>query len=208
MSILVRFTGAPGLSAQQYDEVLPRIEAAGEFPPDGLDYHVAFSAGGSFRVSEIWDSMEQFEAFGQRLMPILAAERHRARGPARGHRDPQHHQALGRPVDERSGHHPGPGDAPSTANADDGRRRPRCPPSSATSAAHRRTCRGWSPRTCSRRPSRRRCAGKLGDLYGRKIVFQTAIVIFLIGSALCGDRAEHDGADRLPRRSRASAAAG
>ena len=28
--------------------------------------------------------------------------------------------------------------------------------------------------------------GKLGDLYGRKIVLQGAIVIFLIGSALCG----------------------
>ncbi|MDO8210576.1 MDR family MFS transporter [Conexibacter sp. CPCC 206217] len=28
--------------------------------------------------------------------------------------------------------------------------------------------------------------GKLGDLYGRKRVFQVAIVIFLIGSALCG----------------------
>src|SRR5882762_9215014 len=28
--------------------------------------------------------------------------------------------------------------------------------------------------------------GKLGDLYGRKIVLQGAIVLFLIGSALCG----------------------
>src|SRR6187431_1833461 len=28
--------------------------------------------------------------------------------------------------------------------------------------------------------------GKLGDLYGRRIVLQVAIVIFLIGSALCG----------------------
>ena len=28
--------------------------------------------------------------------------------------------------------------------------------------------------------------GKLGDLYGRKRVLQAAIVIFLIGSALCG----------------------
>src|SRR2546427_2049286 len=28
--------------------------------------------------------------------------------------------------------------------------------------------------------------GKLGDLYGRKIVLQTAIALFLIGSALCG----------------------
>src|SRR6202522_4760648 len=28
--------------------------------------------------------------------------------------------------------------------------------------------------------------GKLGDQYGRKYLFLTAIVIFLIGSALCG----------------------
>src|ERR1700755_2740291 len=28
--------------------------------------------------------------------------------------------------------------------------------------------------------------GKLGDLYGRKRVLQSAVVIFLVGSALCG----------------------
>src|SRR3954449_1676030 len=28
--------------------------------------------------------------------------------------------------------------------------------------------------------------GKLGDLYGRKVVLQAALVIFLVGSALCG----------------------
>src|ERR1700727_1271707 len=28
--------------------------------------------------------------------------------------------------------------------------------------------------------------GKVGDLYGRKRVFQLAIVVFLVGSALCG----------------------
>jgi hypothetical protein len=59
------------MTADKYDEVLPRVEASGEFPPDGLALHVAFSSGGSFRVSEVWDSKEQFEAFGQRLMPIL-----------------------------------------------------------------------------------------------------------------------------------------
>jgi hypothetical protein len=72
MSILARFTGAPGLTAEDYDRTLPLLEASGEFPPDGLEYHVAFSSGGRFRVSEIWDSTEQLEAFGQRLMPILA----------------------------------------------------------------------------------------------------------------------------------------
>src|SRR6201991_4284644 len=28
--------------------------------------------------------------------------------------------------------------------------------------------------------------GKLGDLFGRKVVLQAALVIFLVGSALCG----------------------
>ena len=59
------------MTAEKYDETIPRVEAAGQFPPDGLEYHVAFSSGGSFRVSEIWDSLEEFEAFGQRLTPIL-----------------------------------------------------------------------------------------------------------------------------------------
>jgi hypothetical protein len=81
MSILVRFTGAPGLTSEDYDRTNPLIEASGEFPPDGLEYHVAFSAGGSFRVSEIWDSKEQFEAFGQRLMPILAENGIELAGP-------------------------------------------------------------------------------------------------------------------------------
>ena len=81
MSILVRFTGAPGMTAEKYDATMPRIEAAGEFPPDGLEYHVAFNSAGSFRVSEIWDSKEQFESFGQRLMPILAANGIELAGP-------------------------------------------------------------------------------------------------------------------------------
>ena len=81
MSILVRFTGAPGLSAETYDATMPTIEASGQFPPDWLDYHVAFVAGGNLRVSEIWDSMEQFEAFGQRLMPILTESGVELAGP-------------------------------------------------------------------------------------------------------------------------------
>jgi hypothetical protein len=59
------------LTAEQYDESVRRLEEAGDFPPDGLDYHVCFGTEGSLRVSEIWDSREQFEAFGERLMPIL-----------------------------------------------------------------------------------------------------------------------------------------
>ena len=81
MSILVRFTGAPSLNAEKYDATQARIEASGDFPPDGLALHAAFEAGGSFRVSEIWDSMEQFQAFGEHLMPILTESGVELEGP-------------------------------------------------------------------------------------------------------------------------------
>ena len=72
MSIVVRFSPT-SLTTEKYDEALRKHEEAGvEFPPDGLDYHVCFGSDGNLRVSEIWDSREQFEAYGKRLMPILA----------------------------------------------------------------------------------------------------------------------------------------
>jgi len=70
MSMLVRFTPS-SLTSQQYDESIQRLEEQGDFPPDGLDFHVCFGTDGNLRVSEIWDSQEQFQAFGERLMPIL-----------------------------------------------------------------------------------------------------------------------------------------
>ncbi|MGZ8708312.1 MAG: hypothetical protein ACXW0R_13140 [Gaiellaceae bacterium] len=72
MSILARFTAASDVTTQQYDETVRRLEESGNWPPDGLEYHVAFGSDGSLRVSEIWDSREQLEAFGERLMPVLA----------------------------------------------------------------------------------------------------------------------------------------
>jgi hypothetical protein len=71
MSILVRLTGAPSVTTEMYDEVDRRLASQGDYPPDGLEYHVAFISGGSLRVSEIWDSHEKFQAFGERLMPML-----------------------------------------------------------------------------------------------------------------------------------------
>ncbi len=70
MSIVVRF--APqSATIEQYDESVRRLEAQGDYPPDGLEYHVCFLADGNVRVSEIWDSREQFQAWGERLMPVI-----------------------------------------------------------------------------------------------------------------------------------------
>jgi hypothetical protein len=70
MSLVVRFSPT-NLTTEKYDESLRRLEEAGGFPPDGLEFHVCFGPEGNMRVSEIWDSREQLQAFGERLMPIL-----------------------------------------------------------------------------------------------------------------------------------------
>src|SRR3954471_2914252 len=70
-SILARFTAAPNVTTEQYDETIRRLEKSGDWLPDGLEFHVAFESDGNFRVSEIWDSQKQLDAFGERLMPVL-----------------------------------------------------------------------------------------------------------------------------------------
>ena len=72
MSVLIRFTPTSATTTEQYDETIRRLQEAGDFPPDGMEYHVCFLSDGNVRVSEIWDSQEQIDAFGERLMPLLA----------------------------------------------------------------------------------------------------------------------------------------
>ena len=70
MSIVVRFQPS-GTTTEQYEEVLRRLNESDNWPPDGLDYHVAFGPADDLRVSEIWDSRETWEAFLQHLTPLL-----------------------------------------------------------------------------------------------------------------------------------------
>jgi len=71
VSVLIRF--APqSLTAEQYDSSVHRLTEEGVFPADGLDYEICFGSGDKMKVSQVWDSQEQLDAFGARLMPILA----------------------------------------------------------------------------------------------------------------------------------------
>lgn len=70
MSFVVRFT-PPSLSAQQYDEVLRRLEAAGAGAPKGRIIGVAFGSPDALKVSDIWDTRENFDRFAETLMPLL-----------------------------------------------------------------------------------------------------------------------------------------
>jgi hypothetical protein len=71
MSLVIRFS-PPSLTAEQYDKVVRRLKDDGVFPADGLDYELCFGSGDKLKVSQVWDSREQLDAFGARLRPILA----------------------------------------------------------------------------------------------------------------------------------------
>ena len=71
MSVLIRFS-PPSLTAAQYDDAVRRLTEDGVLPAAGLDYEICFGQDGNLKVSQVWDSREQLEAFGERLRPILA----------------------------------------------------------------------------------------------------------------------------------------
>ena len=60
-----------GFTPEKYDEALAQLEAAGVGAPKGRTLRVALEANGEIQVFDIWESQEDFDAFGLNLMPIL-----------------------------------------------------------------------------------------------------------------------------------------
>jgi len=71
MAVGLYFTPS-GFTADRYDEVIKRLEEAGAGAPAGRTFHVALESNGEIQVFDIWETQEQFEAFGATLLPILA----------------------------------------------------------------------------------------------------------------------------------------
>jgi hypothetical protein len=59
------------MSPEQYDDVITRLEAAGQAAPSGRLSHAAFEADNGLHVFDVWESQESFDTFGETLMPIL-----------------------------------------------------------------------------------------------------------------------------------------
>lgn len=59
------------MDAAKYAETVKRLQAAGAGEPDGRLYHVCFGSGTGLQVFDVWDSQENFERFGEALLPIL-----------------------------------------------------------------------------------------------------------------------------------------
>ena len=60
------------MTAEQYDQVMAALEAAGAGSPAGRIHHSSFGAPDHLMVYDVWESAEAFEAFGETLGPILA----------------------------------------------------------------------------------------------------------------------------------------
>ena len=60
-----------GFTPEKYTSAIKQLEAAGAGMPKGRTYHVALESKGEIRVFDIWESQEDFDAFGSTLTPIL-----------------------------------------------------------------------------------------------------------------------------------------
>ena len=70
MAVVLRFT-SDNLTPESYEQIKTKLEEAGAGAPPGRLYHVCFGDPNNLRVSDIWDSKESFERFGETLKPIL-----------------------------------------------------------------------------------------------------------------------------------------
>ena len=59
------------MTADQYDAILARLYKESLHPADGLELEVCFGSGDQMKVSLLFDSMDAFEKFGERLQPVL-----------------------------------------------------------------------------------------------------------------------------------------
>ena len=60
-----------GFTPEKYGSAIKQLEAAGAGKPKGRTYHCALESNGEIQVFDIWESQEDFDAFGSTLMPIL-----------------------------------------------------------------------------------------------------------------------------------------
>jgi hypothetical protein len=59
-----------GVTPDEYDEMREKL-GIGETPPDGGVFHAAaLGEDGKIRIFEVWDSREQAEAWGEKVMAV------------------------------------------------------------------------------------------------------------------------------------------
>jgi hypothetical protein len=70
MAFVVKFKPV-GFTAAKYQETVKQLDAAGAGAPKGRSYHVCYGDPNSVNVTDVWDSMDDFKAFGVTMIPIM-----------------------------------------------------------------------------------------------------------------------------------------
>ena len=70
MAPIVHFT-TKGMNDTKYAEILRRLEAAGAGTPPGRLHHTCYGPKDALRVVDVFDTPQNFDAFGKTLVPIL-----------------------------------------------------------------------------------------------------------------------------------------
>ena len=71
----VAVVSAPAsMTAEQYHRIIEHMDASRTGPPPGRRFHACFGHGDQLMVFEVWDSVDDLDAFTATLMPILAVE--------------------------------------------------------------------------------------------------------------------------------------
>lgn len=72
MALIVHFS-PKGMDQEKYAEILRRLAAAGAGSPPGRLHHACYGDKAALRVTDVYDTPQSFEHFGQTLVPILSS---------------------------------------------------------------------------------------------------------------------------------------
>ncbi|MGN6533119.1 MAG: hypothetical protein ACTHK0_15360 [Ginsengibacter sp.] len=70
MSLVFKFKPS-GFTADKYHETVKQLDAAGAGSPKGRSYHICYGDPNGVQVLDVWDNMDDFQAFGNTLLPIM-----------------------------------------------------------------------------------------------------------------------------------------
>jgi hypothetical protein len=62
------------MTAEQYYRITEHLDASRAATPPGRRFHVCFGRGDQLMVFDVWDSVDELDAFTAALTPILATE--------------------------------------------------------------------------------------------------------------------------------------
>jgi hypothetical protein len=59
-----------GFTPEKYDEAIKQLDDAGQGSPKSRSSHFALESDGAIQIFDLWESQEDFDAFGKTLVPI------------------------------------------------------------------------------------------------------------------------------------------